>query len=310
LDLVDKVRPYLVLIGGPLAITLPLTIVLWLIAGQPIPEALLLPIAILLTPPLWLGVIFVFVLSRYTTVAQRMGKGRSPDLSTCRLALRRLDQAYRTREWLARSHLRASVYVGYLLKYLQLRTTITSHPLNPYRGNEEELAEDRRRRQQQMMFQISQFVFLSGTASKGQSSADDALLEVLTLLPPGPSKRVIEDIVLNAYNDGPGFLSTLTATMYLHFMVALPPARLSDVQSSLVGLKFDANRYGWLGNRVLESVIYLCIREGVPAAGVIARLQPLLDQITDEITGATASDIGEVKWRGRNKLRTAAGLTW
>jgi hypothetical protein len=309
LDLVDSARPYLVLIGGPLAITLPLTIIVWLIMGQPVPEALLLPIAIGLTPPLWLGVVFVAVLSRYTAVAQRLSGGRRSDLASCKLALRRLDQAYRTREWLARGHLRASVYIGYLLKYLQLRTRITSHPLNPYRGNEEEMAQDRLRRQQQMMFQISQFVFLSGTAGKA-GPADDALLEVLTVLPPDPSKQVIEDVVLSAYNDGPGFLSTLTATMYLHFMVALPPEQLSEVQRALVGLSFDTNHYGWLGNRVLESVIYLCIREEVPAADVVAKLQPLLDEITNEITGAAASNIGEVKWRGRNKLRTAAGLTW
>ena len=92
MDLVDSARPYLVLIGGPLAITLPLTILVWLIMGQPVPAALLLPIAIGLTPPLWLGGVFVAVLSRYTAVAPRRSSGRRSDLASCKqLALDALE---------------------------------------------------------------------------------------------------------------------------------------------------------------------------------------------------------------------------
>jgi len=298
------------LVGAPLAITLPATLVLWLVAGQPVPEALLLPIAIIAAPTLWLGLILAILLTQYTLALDRAANCRpDEEAGACDKALRRLDRAYRMREWLARSHLGNAVYLGYLIKHLQLRIRITGHPLNPYRGNIEEDSQERRRRQQELMSRICRFVYVSGTVGRDRTQADDALFDIVVLVPSSPGRKVLEDVILSAYGDGPGFLSTLTATTYLHYLVALPGTRQSEVEKTLTALEFDVDVYGWLGNRVFEAVLYLVVRGRREAPQIVAQIQPLLYKITQEISSCTtASDIGEAKWRGRQILRQNAGI--
>jgi len=309
-NLGDSLRSYLILVGAPLAITLPATIVLWLVAGQPVPETLLLPIAIVAAPTLWLGLVLAILLTRYTLALNRAANCRlNEEAGACDRALRRLDRAYRMREWLARSHMGNAVYLGYLIKHLQLRIRITGHPLNPYRGNLEEDLQERRRRQQELMSRICQFVYISGTVGRDRKRADDALFDIVALVPSGPGRKVLEDVVFSAYEDGPGFLSTLTATTYLHYLVALPRTPQAEVEKTLTALEFDVDLYGWLSNRVFEAVLYLVIRGRRESQQIVAEVQPLLDQITREVSVCiTPSDIGEAKWRGRQILRQSAGI--
>lgn len=304
MDIWGTLKPYLVLAASPLAFTFPATIGLWLLLGQPVPEALILPVALLLAPPLWFGLLFMIFLSRYSLSLGRLYPVK-PDLyKASGRALRRLDLAYVMREWLARHHLRGAVYLGYFLKYLQLNTESTVHPLNPYRGDAEEQAKDARRQQQVLLCSISRFVYVTGVSGRSSDDPANALLDCLTLIRPSPCREFIETLILNTYSDGPGFLSTLTALTYSHFLLGLPPKARGHLEIALNKLQFDMNLYGWLSNRVLEAVIYLGVQGQRSSADIVGVLQPVLDRTTDQIEAAMGDDeVLKAKYEGRRALR-------
>jgi hypothetical protein len=297
----------LILFGFPLAVTLPVTIGLWLALGQSAPESLLLPVALLLTPSFWLGAALAVFIGRYEKSARlaTLALPYSADIS--RKTLRKLERTYAFREWLARSYLRNAVYIGYFLMYARLKPATTSHALNPYRGGHEEIAQDRLRQQRGMFSGLCQLVYF--TATVGGARPAGVLDECINMLPVGPCKERIGLIVKHAFTDGPGFLSTLTSLTYVHYFYSLPTPFVEDIEATLTTIQFDPAEYGWLGNRALEAVIYLRIQGLLLPSQIITTLQPILDQVTGSLSACTSTDATmHAKWEGRRLLRQAAGI--
>jgi len=89
----------------------------------------------------------------------------------------------------------------------------------------------------------------------------------------------------------------------------MPTPYLQDIENVVMALEFDKRRFGWLGNRVIEAVIYLRVMAEMPPADIAATLRPLLLTITRDVGSAvSANEILDAKWRGRGALRQAAGL--
>jgi hypothetical protein len=309
-DLLALLKPIFKLFGPPLLVTFPATLLLWFMLDKPVPEIFLPPIAMLLTPSLWLGLFLAVLLTRYFRSVGKATESTGTAARQSKLsvkALKRLDRAYRAREVFARTKLRHAVYIGYYLKYVQMGARLTGHPLNAYRGNTEERMEGNRRTNQALFCKLCEFVFVAGTADAG--AARKTLDEFIALLPDRSSKSLITKVLLSTFDDGAGFLSTLTALTYAHYVISLPLHLGDKLDSVLSGITFDTTSFGWLGNRVFEATIYLCIHETSTTSDVCNKVQPVLDDITNGIaTSSNSDELLQAKWRGRGLLRQAASI--
>lgn len=298
------VRAILLLIGGSYLIPLVVVFGVWLIFFHDYPFELVPLGALVLSPTLWLAVVFAVLLERYLASARKAVKrGYAVD---DRL-LGRLTRAYYWREDVTRTIFAPSVFLGYAIVAGGLRSAGIRGTLNPHNSASEEIPYRSRRRLDKQFLAICDFALLN-QLSMSRAALRRSIDAVHDAVPYEPLARQFRPIALAIFSDGDGISSTLTMLTYTHFASLLPFEAQKFISDSLARMHADIMNFGWLGGRVVEALVYITTRD-VDAAARVAHLIERVRVTSSRLSLAlddTARDA--IKWQVRNQMRLSNGL--
>jgi len=307
-SLLSEARSYALLLGLPLLITLVVTVAVRLFLWSAMPDWLIVPLALVCTPQVWLGVPVAISVDRYRKAMSGSADGVVDSYVSSKRSLDRLQSTYAIRERLSRGPFRRAVYVGYLISYAQLQLRSVVSPLNSYNFRGEEVRRERQIRQTRELESICKFAYAqSRLMPPGESNK--ALQVFIDLTGTGPIQARLERMIWATRDDGPGFLSTLTAATYCHFLLNLPAQVQGEAFGVLRAIKFDPSLFGWLSCRVLEVVIYRTVAQSQTSDRVTPLLQRELDAVTARLVAAKGPEEAQaIKWQTRAEFRFSIGL--